>query len=96
MTLPTPSGYSVYDLFRTLIERVGWPTEEEKRVALASVADLERTQVFGNLASALACTHETGDTDTDGKCIDCGKLLRQPQTKTGYGSGNRRYIRGLL
>jgi hypothetical protein len=94
MMMPGASGYSIYDLLRTLIERVGWPSEEEKRVALASVAELERTQVFGNLATSLACQHETGETDTDGKCIDCGRLLRQPQTK--YGSGNRRYIRGAM
>jgi hypothetical protein len=94
MTAPAPSGYSVYDLFRTLIERVGWPTEDEKRVALASVAELERTQVFGNLASSLACQHETGEMDTNGKCVDCQRIIAQPAVK--YGTGGRRYIRGVM
>lgn len=86
----------MYDLFRTLIERVGWPTEDEKRVALASVGELERTQVFGNLASSLACQHETGETDTDGKCIDCQRIIAQPAVKSPYANTKPRYIRGVM
>lgn len=30
------SAYTPYDLLRTLVERVGWPQETEKRAALES------------------------------------------------------------
>lgn len=83
-----PAAYSLYDLFRTLIERVGWPTEEEKRAALASVDQAERMQVFGNLASAMVCDHPTGETDREGRCVDCGRGIVQVVHK--YGAGPRR------
>jgi len=68
------AAYSPYDLFRTLIERAGWSHEEEKRVALESVAEWERMQMFGNLASLTACPHEH-ISRTNGACEDCGSRL---------------------
>lgn len=71
-----PAAYSLYDVLRTLIERVGWPTEDEKRVALASVDAAERTQIFGNLASSMACDHPEGEIAESGKCAECGRQVR--------------------
>lgn len=85
-----PAAYSLYDLLRALTEKVSWPTEEEKRAALASIQRAEDTNIFGNLATALACTHETGETDREGRCVDCGRGIVQIVHKY---SGPRRYIR---
>lgn len=74
MTDPGQNAYSPYDLLRTLIERVGWPVEEEKRVALQSVNAWERMQIFGNLASMTTCRHENISRAT-GACEDCGSRL---------------------
>lgn len=68
------SAYSPYDLLRTLIERVGWPVEEEKRVALASVNQWEQMQIFGNLATMMACTHPQ-EAIARGRCLDCGRQI---------------------
>lgn len=80
------AAYSPYDLFRVLCERVGWPQEEEKRVALASIAEWERMQMFGNLASLTACPHPP-ELIRDGRCEDCGHQV----TSGGYGSTGRYY-----
>lgn len=77
------AAYSPYDLLRTLIERVGWPVEEEKRVALESVNEWERMQIFGNLATMTACPHEEISYAT-GACVDCGsRLWAGNRTKKG-------------
>lgn len=67
------AAYSPYELLRTLIERVGWPTEAEKVVALESVREFESMAIFGNLAQQMRCTHP--DIRTDGTCADCGKII---------------------
>lgn len=79
------NAYSPYDLLRTLIERVGWPVEEEKRVALSAVNDWEQMQIFGNLATMTTCTHPAEAVDR-GTCTDCGKQITAS-------SGNRNYRR---
>lgn len=85
-----PAAYSLYDLFRTLIERVGWPTEEEKRTALASVDAAERMQVFGNLASNMACDHPE-QPNADGRCPDCGRIMEHRSVKYGGVDPHYRY-----
>jgi len=69
------AAYSPYELFRVLIERVGWPSETDKRAAVASVAEMERMQIFGNLASIMECAHETV---RNGLCEDCTKQVTPP------------------
>lgn len=71
MTTPDPPAYTPYAVLRLLIQRVGWPDETEKRVALASIDAWERMGIFGNLAVDMACTHP--DTDRGGRCTDCGR-----------------------
>lgn len=84
-----PAAYSIYDLLRTLCERVGWPTEDEKRVALQSINDAERMRIFGNLAADMACVHPDDDRSPSGQCMLCG---RQIETQPGWGAGrSRRY-----
>lgn len=86
-----PAAYSVYDLLRTLVERVGWQSEEEKRAALASVDQLEQKQIFGNLATMIACEHPTRETDSRGRCVDCGRMIGPQISPLRYGSHNRYY-----
>lgn len=74
--MTSPAAYSLYDLFRALIERVGWPTEEEKRLALASVDAAEQGSVLGNLAVMMACDHPEESIASTGKCAECGKAVR--------------------
>lgn len=64
------SAYTLYDLLRALIERVGWPTEAEKRAAVDSVNEAEAMGVLGTMAKQLACPHES--VRRDGICEDCG------------------------
>lgn len=68
------AAYSPYELFRVLIERVGWPTEEDKKAATASVAEMESMAIFGNLARMMECPHDA-DAMRNGKCTDCGKQV---------------------
>jgi hypothetical protein len=86
-----PAGYSLYDLLRTLVERVGWPTEDEKRVALASIDAAERMQVLGNLASMMACEHPEEAMSKSGKCADCGRQVEVEQSP--WGREAPRYVR---
>ena len=65
------AGYSLYDLLRTLIERVGWQDEQEKKVALQSVTEAEEMNIFGNLAAMMACPH---DNVQRGRCTECGRI----------------------
>lgn len=79
------AAYSLYDVLRTLIDRVGWPTEEEKRLCLESVNEAERMAIFGNLAQQMTCDHEPDETSDvyqygmraarSNKCRLCGKIL---------------------
>ncbi len=79
-TTPTRStgdlvaGYTLYEVLRTLVERVGWPTEEEKRVVIESIAEAERVNLFGNMATIIECTHEDVPEST-GKCTGCGRQI---------------------
>lgn len=66
------AAYSLYDVLRTLVERVGWPTETEKKLCLDSIAEAERMAIFGNLAQIMTCKHEHRHGN---KCSDCGKIL---------------------
>lgn len=66
------AGYSPYDLLRTLCERVGWPDEAEKLVALQAIREWESMQIFGNLATMTACNHANGS-DRNGRCYDCNR-----------------------
>lgn len=71
-----PAAYSPYELLRVLIERVGWPTEQEKHTAVASVAAMERMQIFGNLASMMQCPHDPEAVHRiSGVCGDCGSQV---------------------
>lgn len=79
-----PAAYSLYDLLRTLVERVGWPTEAEKHVALASVDAAERMQILGNLASQMTCTHPPEAMTGSGRCDDCGKQIQNTAYPTGW------------
>lgn len=83
MTDPGPAAYSPYDVLRTLIERVGWPSETEKRLCLESIALWESMAIFGNLAQMMTCKHELPRApDSSGyfsgqrygnRCVHCGK-----------------------
>lgn len=64
------AAYTPYDLLRTLVERVGWPDEAQKRVALASIGEWESMSVFGNLVRLAECKHES--VHYNGRCEDCG------------------------
>jgi hypothetical protein len=89
MTDPGPAAYSLYDVLRTLIDRVGWPTEVEKRLCTESVNLAESMAIFGNLAQMMTCKHEpVYYTETryvgglgrvanfnGNKCAHCGKIL---------------------
>lgn len=88
-----PAGYSLYDLFRVLIERVGWPSEAEKKVALASVDRAEKMQVFGNLASMMACEHPEEAMTKSGKCADCGRQVENTVFQNTHAAGRPRYVR---
>lgn len=81
------AAYSLYDVLRTLVERVGWPTEVEKRVCLESINEAEQMGIFGNLAKMMACKHD-GEFDTvqfvgndrrnpvrSNVCRECGRIL---------------------
>lgn len=65
------AAYSLYELLRVLINRVGWRTEGEQRAALESVDEAERMNLLGNLAKMIGCRHEMKD--RSGKCLDCGR-----------------------
>ena len=92
MSQPTgPAAYSLYDLLRTMVERVSWPTEEEKRTALASIDAAEYAQVFGNLASMMVCSHSEEARTAGGKCADCGRQIENTQWQNSHGKD--RFIR---
>ncbi len=84
------AAYSLYELLRTLVERVGWPTEEEKRAALESIAEAERMQIFGNLASSMACEHPQSEL-RNGQCLLCGRQVENPQIAPRYGYHSNRF-----
>lgn len=64
------AAYSLYELLRVMIERVGWRTEAEKLAALASVNEAEQMNIFGNLAIQTACKHIKRRGNL---CLDCGR-----------------------
>jgi len=70
------AAYNLYQILRTLVERVGWPTEEEKRVVLESINEAERMSIFGNLATSMECPHDAGE-DNQGRCALCGRTIHQ-------------------
>lgn len=86
-----PAAYSLYDLLRTLAERVSWPTEEEKRRALASVDAAEGMRIFGDLANAMVCSHPGEARTAGGRCDDCGRQIENTQWQNS--PGKDRFIR---
>lgn len=75
--MTAPAAYSLYELLRVLVERAGWPTEEEKRAALRSVSEAERMGILGNLAVAMVCDHPA-EAIAGGRCEACGRQVEQP------------------
>jgi hypothetical protein len=72
------AGYSIYEVLRTLVERVGWPNEAERVVVLESIAEAERVSLFGNMATLIECQHvrtEQKSWKDNVKCVDCGRIL---------------------
>lgn len=72
------AAYSLYDLFRTLVERVGWPTEGEKKAALDSINQAESMGILGNLATLMACPHDKGtygDYGQTRRCKLCDRII---------------------
>jgi len=71
------AAYSLYELFRVLIERVGWRSEAERVAALESVNLAESMGIFGNLAQMMKCPHERKSYPARGvvNCLDCGRRL---------------------
>lgn len=87
MTDPTaPAAYSLYELLRTLVDRVGWPSEAEKQAAHHSISEAERLGILGNLAVDMVCDHPEDDRSA-GQCMVCG---RQVENTTGDADRNRR------
>lgn len=76
--MTAPAAFNPYELLRILIDRVGWPTEAEKAAALAAVDQYEGVQLFGNLASALACDHPDDERTRGGRCDLCGRQITVP------------------
>lgn len=85
MSDDAPAAYSLYDLLRTLVDRVGWPSEEEKRAAHRSISEAERLGILGNLAVDMVCDHPD-DQRSAGQCMVCG---RQLENTTGDGDRHR-------
>lgn len=83
------AAYTLYDVLRTLVERVGWPTEEEKRVVLDSIREAERMSILGNLATIMECAHDYG-VQADGTCSDCGRIIEPGKSSSAYNT-TRRY-----
>lgn len=74
------AAYTLYEILRILIERVGWPSEAEKMRVLQSVSEAERVSLFGNMQQIIVCKHER--TRREGSymqpysvCEDCGKRM---------------------
>jgi hypothetical protein len=68
------AAYTPYDLLRTLCERVGWPQETDKTVALEAIREWESMNIFGNLAVLTECKHP--GIGPNGRCEDCKKQIQ--------------------
>lgn len=66
------AAYSIFDILRTLVERVGWPTEAEKHVVLKSITRAESVGLFGNMATLITCPH---DKVVNKLCTGCGRIV---------------------
>jgi hypothetical protein len=73
MTQAPMPGITIYDILRTLINRVGFPDETERRVFLDALDVYEKMGIFGNLAREMACTHPS--VDRYGRCARCNKRV---------------------
>lgn len=71
------AAYTIYDLFRQLIENSNWRNEEDKRAALDSVQEYQNLNMFGGMTLQLQCEHEE-DKIVDGVC-ECGRRIIQQQ-----------------
>lgn len=74
------AAYTIYELLTTLIQRVGWPTEQEKVAALESVEHYRSVSLFGNMATLIECPHDrvTSAYSRNGTiniCVDCKKSV---------------------
>lgn len=78
-----PAAYSLYDLLRVLIDRVGWPDEDQKRAAVRSVGEAERMNILGNLARDMVCEHPT-EARSAGQCRDCGRQVENTADPSGW------------
>ena len=71
------SAYDPYELLETLIGRVSWPSQEEQAKAYESVKEYRSINMFGNLATQMACKHEEINRQYRGtsRCMDCGRVM---------------------
>jgi hypothetical protein len=68
----------VYDVLRHLCSVAAWPSEPDRRAAVASINEAEKMSVFGDVAKMIECPH---DADlVDGRCQDCGRTIEVGQT----------------
>jgi hypothetical protein len=81
------AAYDIYELLRTLIDRVAWPSEEEKLSATRSVTAFEQAGMFGNVAEQLRCEHPA-EARHEGQCQDCGRQV-EPRSYRGRWGQNR-------
>lgn len=51
------AAYSLYDLLDILIDRVAWPTENERFAAHESVQAARDVNLLGNFAEGITCEH---------------------------------------
>lgn len=63
------AAYTLYEILRILVERVGWRDETEKRIVMESITALEQVNIFGNLATIIECEH----TYSRNQCTKCAR-----------------------
>lgn len=69
-----PAAYDLYDLLRALVEKVNWPVEEEKRLAIEAIELWRGMGIFGQLMLMAKCPHPE-DVVYRGRCTDCGSVV---------------------
>lgn len=74
------AAYTLYEILKILVERVGWPSEAEKMRVLESISEAERVSLFGNMQQIIVCKHTATRSVSVGSgwatvCSDCGKRL---------------------
>lgn len=66
------AAYTIYDVLRHLAATASWPSEEDKRAAIASITEAESLSVLGNVARIIECPHTTLSA---GRCVDCDRTI---------------------